>query len=135
MKIVMIEVPIRKGKGKAASVVMSSAQRRKLADISNLNTEETHQQQNLLSSSKEYAEKLQKAYSLFHFHLFVVIVAVKCFADLVCFIDFFFFFLQENMTLMKALAHRKYPSCFFFTVCWLVSLIFVFLFCVVASVR
>ncbi|RID67965.1 hypothetical protein BRARA_C00158 [Brassica rapa] len=67
------EVPIRKGKGKAASVVMSSEQRRKLADISNLNTEETHQQQNLLFSSKEYAEKLQK----------------------------------ENMTLMKALAHRN----------------------------
>ncbi|XP_033145042.1 SHUGOSHIN 2 isoform X1 [Brassica rapa] len=67
------EVPIRKGKGKAASVVMSSEQRRKLADISNLNTEETHQQQNLLSSSKDYPEKLQK----------------------------------ENMTLMKALAHRN----------------------------
>ncbi|XP_013724598.2 SHUGOSHIN 2 isoform X1 [Brassica napus] len=68
------EVPIRKGKGKAASVVMSSAQRRKLADISNLNTEEeTHPQQNLLFSSKEYAEKLQK----------------------------------ENVTLMKALAHRN----------------------------
>uniref|UniRef100_M4CNL2 Shugoshin C-terminal domain-containing protein n=1 Tax=Brassica campestris TaxID=3711 RepID=M4CNL2_BRACM len=80
----MAEVPIRKGKGKAASVVMSSEQRRKLADISNLNTEETHQQQNLLSSSKDYPEKLQKAYSLFHFHLFV-----------------------ENMTLMKALAHRN----------------------------
>nr|VDC78319.1 unnamed protein product [Brassica rapa] len=44
---------------------MSSAQRRKLADISNLNREEeTHPQQNLLFSSKEYAEKLQKAYSL-----------------------------------------------------------------------
>ncbi|CAH8305020.1 unnamed protein product [Eruca vesicaria subsp. sativa] len=66
------EVAIRKGRGKA-NVVMNSAQRRKLADISNLNREETHQQQNLLLSSKEYAEKLQK----------------------------------ENMTLMKALAHRN----------------------------
>ncbi|XP_024011532.1 SHUGOSHIN 2 isoform X2 [Eutrema salsugineum] len=59
---------------------MSSAQRRKLADISNLqdlskqmNREDTRQQQNMLFSSKEYAEKLQK----------------------------------ENMTLMKALAHRN----------------------------
>ncbi|KAF8118861.1 hypothetical protein N665_0002s0166 [Sinapis alba] len=53
----------------------SSAQRRELRDISNLNREEeTQQQQNLLFfSSKEYAEKLQK----------------------------------ENMTLMKALAHRN----------------------------
>ncbi|XP_009122615.1 SHUGOSHIN 2 [Brassica rapa] len=52
----------------------SSAQRRKLADISNLDREETQQQQqNLLFSSKEYAAKLEK----------------------------------ENMTLMKALAHRN----------------------------
>ncbi|KAJ0243935.1 SHUGOSHIN 2 [Hirschfeldia incana] len=61
----------------------SSAQRRKLADISNLegqakpmNREETHQQQQqqaMIFSSKEYAAKLEK----------------------------------ENMTLMKALAHRN----------------------------
>ncbi|CAH8379716.1 unnamed protein product [Eruca vesicaria subsp. sativa] len=69
---------------------MSSAQRRKLADISNfegqaeqMNREETQQQQqqNMLFSSKEYAEKLQKALS--------------------------FQFDCENMTLMKALAHRN----------------------------
>nr|XP_018472820.1 PREDICTED: shugoshin-1-like isoform X2 [Raphanus sativus] len=61
---------IRKGKGKVV-MMRSSAQRRKLADISNVNREEeTHQQQ---FSSKDYAEKLQK----------------------------------ENMTLMKALAHRN----------------------------
>ncbi|KAJ0235158.1 SHUGOSHIN 2 [Hirschfeldia incana] len=60
-------VPIRKGRGKAASVAMmnNSAQRRKLADISNVSREDI--------SSKDYAEKLQK----------------------------------ENMTLMKALAHRN----------------------------
>ncbi|WZZ92297.1 hypothetical protein YC2023_120876 [Brassica napus] len=53
----------------------SSAQRRKLADISNLGREETQQlqQQNMLFSSKEYAAKLEK----------------------------------ENMTLLKALAHRN----------------------------
>lgn len=57
----LAEVPIRKGKGKAASVVvMNSAQRRKLADISNLNREEETQ----LFSSNEYAEKLQKAFPL-----------------------------------------------------------------------
>ncbi|KAL0888658.1 hypothetical protein Bca101_012641 [Brassica carinata] len=57
--------------------LMSSAQRRKLADISNLEEqmkrEETQKQQAMLFSSKEYAEKLEK----------------------------------ENMTLMKALAHRN----------------------------
>ncbi|WZZ23190.1 hypothetical protein YC2023_124577 [Brassica napus] len=49
--------------------LMSSAQRRKLADISNLegqakqtNREETHQQQDILFSCKEYAEKLEKAF-------------------------------------------------------------------------
>ncbi|CAN7069718.1 unnamed protein product [Brassica rapa subsp. trilocularis] len=59
----------------------SSAQRRKLADISNLDREETQQQQNLLFSSKEYAAKLEKALP--------------------------FCTLIENMTLMKALAHRN----------------------------
>ncbi|KAL0736627.1 hypothetical protein Bca4012_012837 [Brassica carinata] len=67
--------------------LMSSAQRRKLADISNLEEqmkrEETQKQQAMLFSSKEYAEKLEKALPFFHF-LFL-----------------------ENMTLMKALAHRN----------------------------
>ncbi|KAH0907952.1 LOW QUALITY PROTEIN: hypothetical protein HID58_039779 [Brassica napus] len=63
----------------------SSAQRRKLADISNLDREETQQQQqNLLFSSKEYAAKLEKALP---------------FCTLI--------FCCENMTLMKALAHRN----------------------------
>ncbi|XP_056847176.1 SHUGOSHIN 2 isoform X1 [Raphanus sativus] len=56
--------------------LMSSAQRRKLSDISNLEqmkTQKQQQQQAMLFSSKEYAEKLEK----------------------------------ENMTLMKALAHRN----------------------------
>ncbi|CAA7033945.1 unnamed protein product [Microthlaspi erraticum] len=74
--------PTPKGNGKMSVLesYMSSAQRRKLGDISNLqgqakqmNREETHQQLDMLFSSKEYAEKLQK----------------------------------ENMTLMKALAHRN----------------------------
>ncbi|CAN7036922.1 unnamed protein product [Brassica oleracea var. botrytis] len=64
----------------------SSAQRRKLADISNLDREETQQQQqqNMLFSSKEYAAKLEKAFPFFTF-----------------------IFWCENMTLMKALAHRN----------------------------
>ncbi|KAL0752459.1 hypothetical protein Bca101_034462 [Brassica carinata] len=47
----------------------SSAQRRKLADISNLDREETQQQQqqNMLFSSKEYAAKLEKAFPFFTF--------------------------------------------------------------------
>ncbi|KAF2570583.1 hypothetical protein F2Q70_00006706 [Brassica cretica] len=46
----------------------SSAQRRKLADISNLDREETQQQQqNMLFSSKEYAAKLEKALPFFTF--------------------------------------------------------------------
>lgn len=62
--------PIPKGNGKTSVLesLMSSAQRRKLGDISNLqgqakqmNREETHQQQDMLFSSKDYAEKLQKA--------------------------------------------------------------------------
>ncbi|KFK24881.1 hypothetical protein AALP_AA8G036900 [Arabis alpina] len=69
------EVGVRKETTVLESV-MSSAQRRKLADISNLQghaKQETQKQQNMMFSSQEYAEKLQK----------------------------------ENMTLMKALAHRN----------------------------
>lgn len=91
---------------------MSSAQRRKLGDISNLqgqakqmNREETHQRQDMLFSSKEYAEKLQKA-------LPFTLILLQILADCILLIRllYWFFFLQENVTLMKALAHRKYPS-------------------------
>ncbi|KAG2262525.1 hypothetical protein Bca52824_069604 [Brassica carinata] len=62
--------------------LMSSAQRRKLADISNLEEqmkrEETQKQQAMLFSSKEYAEKLEKALP---FSTFILVVAGCCFAD------------------------------------------------------
>ncbi|CAF1791435.1 unnamed protein product [Brassica oleracea] len=69
----------------------SSAQRRKLADISNLGREETQQlqQQNMLFSSKEYAAKLEKALPFAFFILLRL------------------WWQTENMTLLKALAHRN----------------------------
>ena len=81
----------------------SSAQRRKLADISNLGREET-QQQNMLFSSKEYAAKLEKALPFFTFIFWCVLWwKTVFFADS----RLLYWSLQENMTLMKALAHRK----------------------------
>ncbi|CAN8297995.1 unnamed protein product [Cochlearia groenlandica] len=78
-----LQVPVLKDKGKKTVLesLMSSAQRRKLADITNLQVhskqlklqETLHQQQNMLFSAKEHADKL----------------------------------LKENLSLHKALAHRN----------------------------
>ncbi|ESQ40342.1 hypothetical protein EUTSA_v10013000mg [Eutrema salsugineum] len=67
-----------------------------------MNREDTRQQQNMLFSSKEYAEKLQKAFP-FHFGLVEIVVDCILLIRLLLLI----LFLQENMTLMKALAHRN----------------------------
>ncbi|CAF2155721.1 unnamed protein product [Brassica napus] len=87
---------------------MNSAQRRTLGDITNLPNQKVmlmnhganQQQQSLSLSSKEYAEKLQKAKCL--------LSSLKMFMTFsTLFKRILFLFLQENMRLMKALTERN----------------------------
>ena len=92
---------------------MNSAQRRTLGDITNLPNQKVmlmnhganqQQQQAMSLSSKEYAEKLQKAKCL--------LSSLKMFMTFsTLFKRILFLFLQENMRLMKALTERKYETC------------------------